>query len=216
MRLVLLGPPGAGKGTQASRLAVELKVVHLSSGDILRAERAAMSELGRKVQGYMDAGVLVPDDLILEMMEKRMAAPETVPGFVLDGFPRTIPQARGLDDRLKRLQRPIDKAINIAVDDDVVLRRLTGRWSCPKDSRVYHEEFTPPRRRGTCDACGSSLVRRRDDEPAVVGQRLATYHAETKPLIDYYAEHGVLTTVDGNADIEVVLDRMRTACRGHG
>ncbi|MFO0974340.1 MAG: adenylate kinase [Phycisphaerae bacterium] len=216
MRLVLLGPPGAGKGTQASRLADELGVVHLSSGDILRAERAQKTELGRQAQQYMDSGVLVPDGLILKMMIGRMGAATASAGFVLDGFPRTIPQAEGLDAELTRIGRPIERVINIGVADAVVMSRLTGRWSCPTDGRVYHEVHTPPRQAGRCDACGTALVRRKDDEPGVVGQRLATYHAETKPLIDYYGRRGVLVNVDGNAEIDAVFARMRAVCRGQG
>lgn len=216
MRLVLLGPPGAGKGTQASRLAGELGAVHLSSGDILRAERAAQSELGRLAQSYMDAGALVPDDVILRMMAERIGAPQAAGGFVLDGFPRTIPQAEGLDARLAEIGRPLDKALNIAVDDAIVTRRLTGRWTCPTDGTVFHEAYSPPRTAGICDRCGAALARRKDDEPQVVAQRLATYHAETRPLIDYYAARGRLVSVDGNAEIDIVFGRIVAVCRGCG
>ena len=174
MRLVLLGPPGAGKGTQSSRLANELAVTHLSSGDILRAERKAQTDLGRLAQTYMDGGKLVPDDVILRMMIGRILAPDSKPGFVLDGFPRTIPQAEGLDARLSEIRQPIDRVINIVVDDAVVTRRLTGRWTCPTEGNVYHEVYSPAKRPGHCDACGTALVRRKDDEPQVVSQRLAT------------------------------------------
>lgn len=216
MRLVLLGPPGAGKGTQASRLAGELGAVHLSSGDILRAERAAKTELGRLAQTYMDAGALVPDDVILRMMAEQLGAPRAAGGFVLDGFPRTIPQAEGLDARLAEIGRPLDKAVNIVVDDAIVTRRLTGRWTCPTDGTVFHEAYSPPRTAGVCDRCGATLVRRKDDEPTVVAQRLATYHAETRPLIDYYGNRGKLVSVDGNAEIDVVFNRMVAVCRGCG
>jgi len=216
VRLVLLGPPGAGKGTQASRLAGELGAVHLSSGDILRAERAAQSELGRLAQSYMDAGALVPDDVILRMMAERIGAPQAAGGFVLDGFPRTIPQAEGLDARLAEIGRPLDKALNIAVDDAIVTRRLTGRWTCPTDGTVFHEAYSPPRTAGICDRCGAALARRKDDEPQVVAQRLATYHAETRPLIDYYAARGRLVSVDGNAEIDIVFGRIVAVCRGCG
>jgi adenylate kinase len=212
----MLGPPGAGKGTQAARLAAALNVVHLSSGDILRAERAAMTDLGRKAQQYMDAGTLVPDELILEMMAGRISAPDAERGFVLDGFPRTIPQATGLDERLTRMGRPVDRVVNIAADDAVVMPRLTGRWSCPQDGRVYHDLYSPPRTKGVCDACGSALVRRRDDEPAVVEQRLRTYHEETEPLIEYYLRRGVLATVKGDAGIDEVFAEIRSICRGNG
>lgn len=216
MRLVLLGPPGAGKGTQSSRLATELKAVHLSSGDILRAERKSQTELGKLAQTFMDAGSLVPDDLIIRMMIGRIGGPDASGGFVLDGFPRTIPQAKGLDDRLSSLEQPIDCVVSIEADDSVVARRLTGRWTCPKDGRVFHESFSPPKKAGVCDACGTALVRRKDDEPQVVSQRLTTYHAETQPLIDYYRGRGVLTSVDGNAGIDDVYARIVAACRGNG
>ncbi len=212
----MLGPPGAGKGTQAGRLAAEVRAVHLSSGDILRAERAARSPLGRQAQAYMDGGTLVPDELVLEMMANRIESPEAQNGFVLDGFPRTIPQARGLDECLERLGRPIDRVINIDAADEVVAPRLTGRWSCPVDGRVYHDMFSPPARAGKCDECGAALVRRKDDEPAVVRQRLATYHGQTKPLIEYYRQRGVLATVDGNADIGAVFASVCAAVRGIG
>lgn len=216
MRLVLLGPPGAGKGTQSSRLAGELKAVHLSSGDILRAERKSQTDLGKLAQGYMDAGSLVPDDLILRMMIGRISGPDASGGFVLDGFPRTIPQAKGLDERLAKLGHPIDRVVNIEADDAVVARRLTGRWSCPKDGRVFHESYSPPKRKGVCDLCGTALVRRKDDEPQVVSQRLTTYHAETRPLVEYYRGRGVLTSIDGNAEIDDVYARIVAACRGNG
>lgn len=216
MRLVLLGPPGAGKGTQSSRLAAELKAVHLSSGDILRAERKAQTDLGKLAQTFMDAGSLVPDDLIIRMMIGRISGPDARGGFVLDGFPRTIPQAKGLDARLAELKQPIDRVLSIDADDSVVSRRLTGRWTCPKDGCVYHESFSPPKKAGVCDTCGTTLVRRKDDEPQVVSQRLTTYHAETRPLIEYYRGRGVLTSIDGNAEIEVVYARIVAACRGNG
>jgi len=216
VRVVLLGPPGAGKGTQSSRLATELKAVHLSSGDILRAERKSQTELGKLAQGYMDAGSLVPDDLILRMMIGRISSPEASGGFVLDGFPRTIPQAKGLDERLSALRQPIERVVSIEADDALVSRRLTGRWTCPKDGSVFHESHSPPKRAGACDACGTALVRRKDDEPQVVSQRLTTYHAETQPLIEYYRGRGVLKSVDGNAEIEEVYARIVAACRGNG
>jgi adenylate kinase len=213
MNLVLLGPPGAGKGTQAVRISEVFSLVHLSSGDILRAERKAQSELGRKAQDYMDRGVLVPDDLILSMMMDHIGRPQAAKGFLLDGFPRTVVQARGLDDRLAGQRKRIDAVINIVVPDDEVTKRLTGRWSCPKDGRIYHEVFSPPAVRGVCDECGTSLTRRKDDEPAVVTQRLRTYHAETEPLEIYYKNTGVLHGVDGGGAADAVFERIKKVCR---
>ena len=212
MNLVLLGPPGAGKGTQAVRIADGFSLVHLSSGDILRAERKAKSELGRKGQDYMDRGVLVPDDLILAMMMDHIGRPEAAPGFLLDGFPRTVPQAKGLDEQLAAKEKGIDVVVSMVVDDVDVTRRLTGRWSCPKDRKIYHEMFSPPRRVGVCDECGTTLTRRKDDEPSVVAQRLRTYHDETEPLVEYYEGRGVLRTVDAGADVDEVTASIRKVC----
>ena len=212
MRLLLLGPPGAGKGTQAERLARTLGIVHLSSGDILRAERKNETELGRRAQDYMDRGELVPDDLILDMMMTHIGRSEADGGFLLDGFPRTVVQARCLDERLTAEARPIDKAVEMRVSDEDVMHRLTGRWSCPNDGRVYHESFSRPTREGRCDDCGEPLVRRKDDEPQVVRRRLATYHAETEPLVTYYRERGILETVDGSVDANDVTARIAEVC----
>lgn len=213
MNVVLLGPPGAGKGTQAARIAGTFGLLHLSSGDILRAERKARTELGRKAQDYMDRGVLVPDDLILAMMMDHIARPEAAAGFLLDGFPRTLAQAEGLDQRLAARGARIEIVVNMVVDDAEVTRRLTGRWSCPTDGRIYHEMYSPPRKAGVCDDCGSALTRRKDDEPDVVGQRLKTYHAETKPLVAYYTSHGVLQSVDAGGSVEEVTASIERVCR---
>lgn len=213
MNLVLLGPPGAGKGTQAVRISGAFGLVHLSSGDILRAERKAMTELGRKAQDYMDRGVLVPDDLILTMMMDHIARPKAAKGFLLDGFPRTVPQAVGLDQRLAAKGKTIDAVICMEVTDEEVTKRLTGRWSCPKDGRTYHEMFSPAKSIGACDDCGTALTRRKDDEPSVVAQRLMTYHAETEPLAAYYRERGVLRTVDASVDVDRVTESIKEVCK---
>lgn len=212
MNLVLLGPPGAGKGTQATRVCEAFTLRHLSSGDILRAERRAQSDLGRQAQDYMDRGVLVPDDLILSMMMDHIARPEAASGFLLDGFPRTVVQAKGLDERLSKKGRRLDAVVNIVVDDAEVTRRLTGRCSCPKDGRIYHEVFSPPAMKGICDDCGTALTRRQDDTPGVVAQRLRTYHAETEPLEVYYRERGVLRSVEGSGTTDEVFSRIRKVC----
>lgn len=213
MNLVLLGPPGAGKGTQAVRISKFYGLVHLSSGDILRAERKAKTELGRKAQDYMDRGVLVPDDLILSMMMEHIGRPEAENGFLLDGFPRTLAQAEGLDARLAEKGRRIDTVISIEVDDQEVTRRLTGRSTCPKCGRIYHEVFSPPAEVGKCDDCGEALTHRKDDSPDVVGQRLKTYHEETKPLIAYYQDSGVLRQVSGTGDVDEVTTAIRGVCQ---
>lgn len=213
MNLVLLGPPGAGKGTQAVRIAKAFGLLHLSSGDILRAERKAQTELGRKAQDYMDRGVLVPDDLILAMMMVHIARPDAAKGFLLDGFPRTVAQAEGLDQRLAARGARIRIVVNMVIDDVEVTARLTGRWSCPKDGRPFHETFSPPKKSGVCDDCGTPLTRRKDDEPDVVSQRLRTYHAETKPLVKYYTEAGILKNVDATGGVDQVTALIEKVCR---
>ncbi len=212
MKLVLLGPPGAGKGTQAEKVSRALAIMHVSSGDILRAERKAKSDLGREAQDYMDRGVLVPDHLILSMMVEHIGRPEAARGFLLDGFPRTLAQAEGLDARLAERGRRLDRVVNIEVPDPEVIRRLSGRANCPKCNRIYHDSFSPPETPGVCDDCGERLTRRRDDSREVVGQRLRTYHEETMPLVAYYRDRGILRQVSGLGDVEDVSARIREAC----
>jgi len=211
--VVLLGPPGAGKGTQAVRISKTFGLQHLSSGDILRAERKEMTELGRKAQDYMDRGHLVPDDLILAMMMDRIGRPGAANGCLLDGFPRTVAQAEGLDKRLSDRGAKIDIVVNMEVDDAEVTRRVTGRWSCPTDGRIYHEMFSPPGKAGMCDDCGTALTRRKDDEPSVVAQRVKTYHAETKPLVAYYQSRGLLRPVDASGTVDAVTVSIEKICR---
>ncbi len=197
MRVVLLGAPGAGKGTHCKRIVDEFGVVQLSSGDILRKERSANSELGQKAQGYMDSGQLVPDDLIVEMMAKALAeAPEA--GYVLDGFPRTVNQAQELDKALSISGSKVDAVINLIVDDSVIMERMTGRRSCPKCGAVYHVTNLPPKEEGKCDNDGESLMQRPDDNPEVVKKRLVTYHEQTKPVVGYYKENGTVFDIDAS------------------
>ncbi len=196
MIAVLLGPPGSGKGTQAKRLAPRLQALHLSSGDILRAEKAAGTELGRKATGYMDRGELVPDSLIIEMMLGKMTQ-ERGKSILLDGFPRTLPQAEALDAGLARHGLKIDRVVNIDVPDNEIERRMTGRRSCGVCGAVYHVEFAPPKAVGKCDKDAADLIQRNDDKPEVVRKRLVTYHQQTQPLVDYYHKHGLLRDVDG-------------------
>lgn len=215
MNLVLLGPPGAGKGTQAVRLAKQAVLLHLSSGDILRAERRAQTELGCKAQQYMDSGGLVPDDLILSMMIQHIGRAESAEyrGFLLDGFPRTVAQAQGLDVRLGQLRRKLDAVISVEVADAEVIGRLTGRWSCPNCARVYHVAFSAPKKAGTCDECGEALSRRKDDEPEVVAERLRTYHELTKPLVAYYRDEGLLRAVSGVGTVDEVGEAIQKVCQ---
>jgi adenylate kinase len=215
MRVVLLGAPGAGKGTHCKKIVGRYGLLHLSSGDILRRERAEGTDLGKKAQSYMDAGTLVPDDLIVEMMSKAVkAAPQS--GFVLDGFPRTVYQAEALDRSLAKGNSGIDVVINLQVDDEIVVDRITGRRSCPKCGAVYHVKNMPPRQAGVCDHDGAALVQRPDDTAEVVKNRLATYYEQTEPVVEYYKAQRDVRDVpaDGDADAVAavlfeVLDAMK-------
>jgi adenylate kinase len=203
MRVVLLGAPGAGKGTHCKRIVSQYGVLHLSSGDILRRERAEGTELGKQAQSYMDTGSLVPDGLIVEMMSKAVkAAPEG--GYVLDGFPRTVNQAEALDRSLADGDSGIDVVINLQVDDGVVVERITGRRSCPQCGTVYHVKNMPPKQEGICDHDGAQLVQRPDDTAEVVKNRLATYYEQTKPVVDYYKAKRTVYDIDGNGDADAV------------
>ncbi len=201
MRIVLLGAPGAGKGTQCKNIVTRYGLLHLSSGDILRQERATGTELGKKAQGYMDSGALVPDEIIIEMMAKAIEqAPAS--GFVLDGFPRTHNQAVELDKALAKLK--IDAVLNLEIDDRVVAARMTGRRSCPQCGAVYHLDNLKPKTEGVCDNDGTELVQRADDDPEVVASRLEIYHRLTKPLVDYYKNNGTVHDFDAGKDIDEV------------
>jgi len=197
MRIVLLGAPGAGKGTQCKNIVAQYGLLHLSSGDILRQERAAGTELGKKAQSYMDSGALVPDEIIIEMMTEAIRKAPAA-GFLLDGFPRTVNQAVKLTESLAGNEMKIDVVLNLQIDDDVVARRMTGRRSCPKCGAVYHIENLKPKAEGLCDNDGVKLVQRPDDSPEVVANRLKTYHQQTEPLVDYYRNNG--TVYDFDAD----------------
>ena len=213
MNLVLLGPPGAGKGTQAARLAERWGLAHLSSGDLLRAERKLGTPLGQKAQSYMDSGGLVPDELILTMMADYIGRPNAAKGFVLDGFPRTVAQASGLDDRLAALQKRIDRVVHMQVDPAVLVARLSSRWYCPADGSVYNVASSPPRTAGQCDLCSGPLAQRPDDKADVVRNRLRTYEEQTTPLIGYYRNKGVLRDVDGSLAPDVVSQLIEAAVR---
>jgi adenylate kinase len=203
MRLILLGPPGAGKGTQCKRIIDKYKIAHLSSGDILRAERAAGSDLGKKAQSYMDSGSLVPDDLIIDMMVKAMTGASK--GYVLDGFPRTTVQAEGLDKALAKAGEKINAIVNLVVDDALILPRMTGRRSCPKCGAVYHVQTLKPKVAGKCDKGCGDLIQRADDTPDVVGNRLKTYHQQTAAVVGYYKSKGaVILDIDAAQEIDQV------------
>jgi len=205
LRIVLMGPPGAGKGTQAERLVKEFGMKHLSSGDIFRAEKASDSELGARLASYMDAGELVPDDVVVEMMAN--AITQVDGGLMLDGFPRTVAQAEALDKQLAEASKPLDAVVVMTADDDVIVKRIAGRRACPVCGRGYHVTFMPPKREGYCDDCGETeLTQRSDDCEATVRQRLEAYRAQTEAVIGYYRTCDSLTIVDvdGNLDAEAV------------
>jgi adenylate kinase len=203
MRIVLLGAPGSGKGTQCKQIVSRYGLLHLSSGDILRQERASGSDLGKKAQSYMDSGSLVPDEIIIEMMANAIEkAPEA--GFVLDGFPRTVNQAVELDKSLALNDQSIDIVLNLVVDDSIVTGRITGRRSCPKCGAVYHIKNLKPKRDGLCDNDGTELIQRPDDTLEVVANRLETYHQQTEPLVDYYKNNGTVFDIDADRSADEV------------
>jgi len=213
VNLILLGPPGAGKGTQAVRIAERKNLLHLSSGDILREERKAKTELGLQAQDYMDRGALVPDDLILAMMMSHIEKAGSYAGFLLDGFPRTVAQAEGLDKLLESKNTHLEHVIRIDVPRDALLDRLTGRLYCPKCGRTYHTKFSPPKQEGVCDNSGEPLIRRADDSVEVVSERLEIYERQTAPVVDYYERQGLVSVVSGVGDINQISERIIEACR---
>ena len=205
MKIIMLGAPGAGKGTQAKMIAERYKIPHISTGDIFRANIKNNTELGLEAKKYMDQGLLVPDELTVKILLDRVAKEDCADGYVLDGFPRTIPQAQVLEDALARQGEKIDYAVNVDVPDENIVRRMSGRRACLKCGATYHVEHIPPKAEGICDTCGSELVLRDDDRPEPVQNRLKVYHDQTQPLIDFYAARGVLKTVDGTADMQDVF-----------
>ncbi len=207
--LILFGPPGAGKGTQAERLRSDFQLPFISTGEMLRANVKEGTELGRRAQEYMDAGELVPDELIVAMVADRLQQDDAQDGFILDGFPRTIEQAEALDKQLVDLNRRVTAALLVDVPDDEVVRRLAGRRVCVKGGHNYHVEFDPPKRDGVCDQDGSRLMQRDDDKPDVIRNRLRVYHEKTAPLIDYYDEQGLMRRIDGTRPPAEVHDHIR-------
>lgn len=202
-RVILMGPPGGGKGTQAASLKEAMNVPHISTGDMLRAARKAGTELGKKADAYITAGQLVPDELVNGIVADRLAQEGN--GYLLDGYPRTVAQA----DALEAAGQVVDAVVLIDVPDDLIVERIVGRVSCPECGCVYHSVTMPPQKVGVCDKCGGSLAQRNDDREDVVRERLAAYHAQTQPLVDYYAKRGLLVTVNGNASVDEVFEQIR-------
>ena len=208
-----MGPPGAGKGTQAKRLGDEFKLAHLSSGDIFRAEKASGSELGKQLAEYMSAGKLVPDQIVVNVMARAIAAVDG--GLLLDGFPRTVPQAQALDKQLGEIGKPLDAVVVITADSNEIVERITGRRSCPKCGKAYHVKFLPPKVAGVCDVCGANLTQREDDTEAVVRKRLDAYFQQTEPVIAYYRSAGrPVVEVDGSRSPDEVTAAMVDTLNG--
>ena len=205
MRIIMLGAPGAGKGTQAKKIAEKYGIPHISTGDIFRANIKNGTELGKKAKTYMDQGLLVPDELTCDLVVDRIQQPDAKNGYVLDGFPRTIPQAECLTDALSKLGSKIDYAIDVDVPDENIVKRMGGRRACLNCGATYHIVYNPPKKEGICDVCGQQLVLRDDDKPETVKKRLDVYHDQTQPLIEYYKKAGVLAEVDGTLDMEEVF-----------
>lgn len=205
MKIIMLGAPGAGKGTQAKKIAAKYSIPHISTGDIFRANIKNGTELGLKAKSYMDAGGLVPDEITIGMLLDRIHQADCENGYVLDGFPRTIPQAESLTEALKKNGEAIDFAVNVDVPDENIINRMSGRRACLNCGATYHIVYNAPKKENVCDACGQELVLRDDDKPETVKKRLDVYHDQTLPLIDYYKNEGVLAEVDGTLDMEDVF-----------
>ena len=205
MKIIMLGAPGAGKGTQAKMIADKYGIPHVSTGDIFRANIKEGTDLGKEAKSYMDKGLLVPDELTVKILLDRVAKDDCKNGYVLDGFPRTIPQAEVLDKALSEMNDSIDFAIDVDVPDENIIKRMSGRRACLSCGATYHIEHIPPKKEGICDRCGKELVLRDDDKPETVKNRLNVYHEQTQPLIDFYTKKGVLKTVDGTVDMKEVF-----------
>ena len=206
MKIIMLGAPGAGKGTQAKQIAGKYNIPHISTGDIFRANIKNNTELGQKAKTYMDQGLLVPDELTCDLVVDRIQQDDCVNGFVLDGFPRTIPQAEALENALAKLNESMDFAIDVEFPDENIVNRMSGRRACLKCGATYHIVSIPPKKEGVCDNCGSELVIRDDDKPETVQKRLNVYHEQTQPLIDFYSKKGILKSVDGTQPMDKVFE----------
>lgn len=205
MKIIMLGAPGAGKGTQAKKIAEKYQIPHISTGDIFRANIKGGTELGMKAKSYMDQGGLVPDDVTIGMLLDRIKEADCANGYVLDGFPRTIPQAESLTKALNEMGESMDYAIDVDVPDENIINRMAGRRACLACGATYHIVYNPPKQEGVCDVCGEKLVLRDDDKPETVQKRLGVYHEQTQPLIEYYGKAGILVTVDGTKDLNEVF-----------
>ena len=206
MKIIMLGAPGAGKGTQAKKIAEVCNIPHISTGDIFRANIKNGTELGAKAKEYMDKGLLVPDELVCDLVVDRIQQDDCKNGFILDGFPRTIPQAEDLTDALKAIGQNMDYAINVDVPDENIINRMSGRRACVGCGATYHIVYNPTKTEGICDVCGEKLILRDDDKPETVKKRLDVYHEQTQPLIDYYSQAGILVSVDGTKNMDEVFD----------
>ena len=211
MRLVFIGPPGIGKGTYASAVSRVYGIPHVSTGDIFREEIKKGSELGLRIKGYVDRGELVPDDIVIEVVKKRLSEKDCAKGFILDGFPRTLRQARALDEITR-----IDLVLNFTAPDEVIIDRISGRRICRKCGAIYHVKYIPPKTPGVCDSCGGPLIQRDDDRPEVVARRLELYRRQFAPIIDYYRAKGVLLDVDASEQAEKVIPRILKVLEAHG
>lgn len=205
MKIIMLGAPGAGKGTQAKKIAAKYGIPHISTGDIFRANIKNGTELGKKAKTYMDQGLLVPDELVVDLVVDRVNQDDCANGYVLDGFPRTIPQAEALTEALDKMGQKVDFAIDVNVPDENIVRRMGGRRACVTCGATYHMVYAPTKKEGICDTCGGELILRDDDKPETVQKRLNVYHEQTQPLIEYYTNQGILRTVDGTVDIDDVF-----------
>ncbi len=209
MNIILLGPPGAGKGTQAKKLVEAYGIPQISTGDMLREAVRNQTDLGMKAKKYMDAGQLVPDEIVIGLAKERMSQPDCAKGFMLDGFPRTVAQAEALDKVLEEMGRKLDHVICIEVPEQELMERLTGRRTCRNCGRGYHIKFDPPKTEGVCDVCGGELYQRDDDNPETVANRLKVYREQTQPLIDYYEAKGLLRRIDGVGSIDEIFARIK-------
>ena len=209
MKIIMLGAPGAGKGSQASRLATEYQLPHIATGDIFRANLKEETELGKRAKSFMDKGELVPDDITIAMLLERIHKEDCKNGYILDGFPRTIPQAEALKEALAKKDEKIDLALDVEASDELIIKRMAGRRTCPACGAIYHIVTLPPKTDGICDRCGADLIQRKDDNEETVKNRLKIYHEVTKPLISYYKKEGILEEIDGAEELDKVFEKVK-------